>query len=373
MHRTLVIIILYCAVIAAILFSMAMNFLFSFSLAQSTLTGLLIGGVCIAFDGMKASLSIVIPTLYRKRHWTWMSIAAVLWIGLCIFSMISAIGMVSEERSSRYANRETVAMNYDEISGDIERHKRQRNDLRAHRPAPEVEAAIKVELAKPYGTRTIGQLSNDCKQFDARTNATCAVVAKLQEELAASNEERELDSKIDALQKEARELRERGATKTKDPQKEIVARITFGLVDSAHVVPAIMPILIELISAFGLGLLNIFAEASKQAPQETQNEITQTQTVMLEPASKPRGLVTEYITTRLDPAQDNRALSEAVLYGDYQNWCAHTGCTPMSQSEFIAAFDRVRDERGLRNTIRKRRDRYYGVELLTQQAETAAA
>ena len=98
MHRTVTIATLYCAVALSIVLSMLMNFMFTFSLAQAWWTGVLIGGVCVAFDAMKACLPVVIPTLYRTGYWLWMCVAALLWLGFFVYAVISAIGVVSEER-----------------------------------------------------------------------------------------------------------------------------------------------------------------------------------------------------------------------------------------------------------------------------------
>ena len=48
-------------------------------------------------------------------------------------------------------------------------------------------------------------------------------LARLREELAAANEERDLDRQLSALTTQARALRERGAMKAADPQAELLS------------------------------------------------------------------------------------------------------------------------------------------------------
>ena len=56
----------------------------------------------------------------------------------------------------------------------------------------------------------------------------CAEVAQLREELAAAKEENELNREIAKLKDQARDLRERGAIKSSDPQAELLASVTGG-------------------------------------------------------------------------------------------------------------------------------------------------
>lgn len=370
MRRQHVIIAMTAAVALTIVTSAAMNFVFTSSLSETRVIGILIGCVCVACDIMKACLPIVILTLYRKRLWLWSSIGVLLWAGLCVFAMLSAFGLVSEERSSRFALRETVTMNYEEISAEAERLTKQRSALRPHRSASELEAAINTEFAKTvgYGTRTVGQISNKCAQAASRTNEVCAGVAKLREELAAANEEQQLTGKIDALQKQARELRDRGATKVADPQKEFLSRLTGGSINSSNIVPAIMALLVELVSAFGLGLLSVYTEASKDELARDE-ETTEAVPVVLQP--KERAAVQDYICERLKRTNASTPLTADVLFGDYMNWSVVTDQEPITLPEFIAEFDRLR--LGHQLGILKRKDRYYGIVFAQRQLEGNAA
>ena len=72
--------------------------------------------------------------------------------------------------------------------------------------------------------------------------------------MAAAQEENELDREIAKLKEKARELRERGAIKSSDPQAELLASVTGGWLSPRDVdrsLALLLAITIEFVSAFG--------------------------------------------------------------------------------------------------------------------------
>ena len=189
------------------------------------------------------------------------------------YSISSALGVAIEDRSSRTGNRETILMNYDETIAEEKRLEEKRKGLRRHRSAAELEAAINRRFCAPSKALSAyaapwASISNNCHRADSRTTESCAEVAHLREELAAANEERDLDRRLSELTTQARELRERGAMKSADPQAELLSRLSAGLLSPSDVGPALSLLLamtIELVSAFGPTVLSNYAEATERS------------------------------------------------------------------------------------------------------------
>ena len=239
---------------------------------------------------------------------------SIIWIVCFSYSVTSALGVAVEDRSTRTGGRETIVMNYEETITEVGRLEKRRAGLRAHRTAAELEAAIKALLLRPVESNqrirgTVGEISNNCQRVASRTTEACAEVSQLREELAAANEERDLDRRLSELTDQARQLRERGATKATDPQAELLARLSGGRLSPRDVGPGLSLLLamtIELVSAFGPTVLSNYADATKG------NDRT---------GGKRIGLVIDYLSDRIEPAANTETLSESALYTDYAAWC----------------------------------------------------
>ena len=172
-------------------------------------------------------------------------------------------------------------MNYDEFTADAKRLEEKRNGLRAHRSAPIVEAAINALFMRPVESyrrtsSTVGEVSANCQHADQRTTDVCAEVAQLREELAAAKEENELDREIAKLKGEARDLRERGAIKSSDPQAELLSSVTGGWLsprDVGRALALLLGMTIEFVSAFGPTVLLSYAEATERRDATRRDEV----------------------------------------------------------------------------------------------------
>ena len=335
--------------------SMRVNFLFSYSLGQTPERAEVFGWVSVISDLWKALGLIIVVVLFReKRQWA-ATAASVIWGACLLYSVTSAVGAAIEDRSSRTGNREAIVMNYDEFAADVKRLEEKRNGLRAHRSAPIVEAAISalfMHTIESYRrtSSTVGEVSANCQHADQRTTDVCAEVAKLREELAAAKEENELNREIAKLKGEARDLRERGAIKSSDPQAELLSSVTGGWLsprDVGRALALLLGMTIEFVSAFGPTVLLSYAEAT-----ERRDEVP----------AESAGLVIDYLSERIEAASSTETVQESALYSDYATWCRASGRAALSAAKFVTGFDKLRAENGL-GKIRKRKGSYAGIRL----------
>ncbi len=344
--------------------SMRLNFLFGFSLGQTTERAWVFGSVSVISDAWKGLGPILILALLRERRWPSAFGAAAIWIVCFMYSVTSALGVAIEDRTARTGFRETLQMNYAESQAEIARLEQKRKGLRPHRAASEVEAAISALLAKGVisnqRTRgTIGSLSDGCQRTDPRTIEACAEVSKLREELAAANEERDLDSRLVQLAQQARELREHGGARAADPQAQLLARLSRGAFTTGDIGPALamlLAMMIELISSFGGAVLAAYADVTVRKAPATSN--TQSASVI------------GYLAERVEPAAANTGLAAGDLHADYYRWSLRHHHTPLPLGEFILALDHIRADKDLKK-IRKRKDRYYGIRLSAARRASA--
>jgi hypothetical protein len=182
-----------------------------------------------------------------------------------------------------------------------------------------LEAAITALLLRPVESNqrirgTVAEVSANCQRADARTTEACGEISQLRKDLAAANEEHDLDRRLSELTSQARQLRERGAMKAADPQAELLSRLSGGPLSPHDVGPALSLLLartIELVSAFGPTVLSNYAEATERSNGE-----------------------------RRDKPADRVAAA------------------------FVAEVDRLRVANDLGDVIRKRKDRYCGIRLV---------
>jgi hypothetical protein len=336
--------------------SMRLNFLFGYSLGQTPEKALVFGWVSVISDAWKGLGPIFVRELFRAgRGWSAAG-AASIWSVCFVYSVTSALGVAIEDRSNRTGSRETIVMNYEETVAEAKRLKEKRKGLRAHRPAPELEAAINALLLSPVESYqrirgTIAGVSNNCQRPDTRTAEACARVARLREEFAVANEERDLDRRLSELTGQVQQLRERGAMKAADPQAELFARLSGGRLSPDDIGPGLsllLAVTIELVSAFGPAVLSSYWEATACDDGK--------------PRGKATGLVIDYLADCVEPATNTDMLSESALYTGYVAWCRASGLAAVSAGEFVTGFDQLRAENGLAK-IRKRKGGYCGIRL----------
>ena len=137
--RWLFLIVGGAATVAMLCISMRLNFLFGYSLGQTSEKAWVFGWVSVISDAWKALGPIFILALYRdRRRWSTAGASAI-WIACFLYSVSSALGVAIEDRSSRTGSREAIVTNYVETTAELERLEKRRAALSAsfwHSAAP---------------------------------------------------------------------------------------------------------------------------------------------------------------------------------------------------------------------------------------------
>jgi len=182
--------------------------------------------------------------------------------------------------------------------------------------------------------------------------------------LAAAKEENELDREIAKLKGQVRDLRERGATKSSDPQADLLAGVTGGWLsprDVSRALALLLAMTIEFVSAFGPIVITSYVEAMERCDAARRDDAP-AEGLIEKPVEAP-GLVTDYLAARIEPAADAETVTKRGLYADYAAWCRAHERTALSAAEFVGEVDKARAENDLGNVIRKRKGGYGGIRL----------
>src|SRR5688572_14307085 len=129
-------------VIAVTALSMCMNFEFGYGLGTSEGTGLMLGGLSVAFDGLKALPPLFIAWQWRDKHWMRAGAGALLFVLVAAYGMSSALGFSSQNREGMTASREHLGASLKEHMADLETAGSGLKALGAHRIAGAVAAHI---------------------------------------------------------------------------------------------------------------------------------------------------------------------------------------------------------------------------------------
>jgi hypothetical protein len=236
-------------VIAVTALSMCMNFEFGYGLGTSEGTGLMLGGLSVAFDGLKALLPLFIAWQWRDRHWLRAGAGGFLFVLVAAYGMASALGFSSQNRESVTASRAHLTASLKEHAADLETAEKRLKTLGAHRIAGAVEADI-ARLKKDR----LWDTTSGC------TNATlpasrefCKRIETLRAELALAAEDNVLTTKIEGLKFKVAQLREKGAGREADPQLGEIARAAgLDILRVRSGMNWLLAIAVEAVSCFGL-------------------------------------------------------------------------------------------------------------------------
>ena len=77
-----------------------------------------------------------------------------------------------------------------------------------------------------------------------------------------------------------------------------------------------------------------------------------------------RGQVIDWLRERAVPADTTTATVLEALHADYEAWCTGKRCEAGSRRRLRKKFDRLREIPELAGNIKKRGNRYYGIELV---------
>jgi hypothetical protein len=346
-------------VIAALIMlgvSAAMNYLFLSSLGKTPLEGQVLGAASAAADGLKALLPFFIFWGWRSGRYAVAVPGFMVWLFFSGFSLLSAIGFAADNRGVFSHTRENVNAAYETAWADLLAAENRMRDIPKHRPV-----AVVTEDIESHKQDRRWRVTKDCAEATLpESRDYCARYYELRAELAAGTESQRLQVKIAALKEQTDRLRGEGAGQDADPQVSLLARVLGheqSRVRLALIV--VVALLVEIGSSLGLFLATSHSElfarkAEKAIPAKAKStpEISARETPKA-PATPPRkkkdkpvGAVEDFCLECLVTNAEGR-MTLAELFEGYRAWCAVKRLTPLTQSAFRKAFQKIAKEVGV--------------------------
>jgi hypothetical protein len=249
-------------VLAVTALSMCMNFEFGYGLGTSEGMGLMLGGLSVAFDGLKALLPLFIAWQWRDRHWVRAGAGGVLFVLVAAYGIASALGFSSQNREGVTASREHLNASLKEHAADLETAEKRLKALGAHR----IGGAVEADIAKLKKDRLWDATSGCTDATLPASREFCKRIDTLRAELALAAEDNVLAAKIEGLKFKAQQLREKGAGREADPQLGEIARAAgLDILRVRSGMNWLLAIAVEAVSCFGL-----FAIAWQRAERRTK-------------------------------------------------------------------------------------------------------
>jgi hypothetical protein len=229
--------------------SMCMNFEFGYGLGTSEGTGLMLGSLSVAFDGLKALLPLFIAWQRRDRRWVRAGAGGVLFVFVAAYGMASALGFSSQNREGVTASREHLNASLKEHAADLEAAEQRLKALGVHR----IGGAVEADIAKLKKDRLWDATSGCTEATLPASREFCKRIETLRAELALAAEDHVLSAKIEGLKFKVQQLRARGAGREADPQLGEIARAAgLDILRVRSGMNWLLAIAVEAVSCFGL-------------------------------------------------------------------------------------------------------------------------
>jgi hypothetical protein len=254
-------------VLAVTALSMCMNFEFGYGLGTSEGTGLMLGVLSVAFDGLKALLPLFVAWQWRDGRKLRAGAGGVLFLLLAPYGMASALGFSSQNRDGVTASREHLSASLKEHMADLETAEKRLKALGDHR----IAGAVEADIARLKKDRLWDATSGCTDATLPASREFCKRIDGLGAELALAAEDNVLTAKIEGLRFKVAQLRERGAGRAADPQLSEIARAA-GL-DMLRVRSGmnwLLAIAVEAVSCFGLFAIAWQRQATTAQPMKEQ-------------------------------------------------------------------------------------------------------
>jgi hypothetical protein len=236
-------------VVAVTGLSMCMNFEFGYGLGTSERTGLLLGALSVAFDGLKALLPLFIAWQWRDGRKLRAAAGGALFVIVAPYGMASALGFSSQNREGVTASREHLNASLKEHAADLELAEKRRKELGPHR----ITGAVEADIAKLKKDRLWDATSGCTDATLSASREFCKRIDTLRAELALVAEDHVLTSKIEGLKFKVQQLRARGAGREADPQLGEIARAAgLDILRVRSGMNWLLAIAVEAVSCFGL-------------------------------------------------------------------------------------------------------------------------
>lgn len=365
--RTILVAIAVVAALLMIAVSTAMNFLFMKSLAPTDAEGVVLGSASAAADLLKACLPWFIALAWRGRRFAFALVGSLVFVGFSLFSLASALGFAADIRGTLVGSREAASRELLSIETKIKTASDSRAALRSPRAVSIIDADSAVlRQDRRYVT------SKSCQNATAALSRSfCAKLAELAVERAHSVEAFALDRTLQALENHAIILKARGAGGDSDPQVAVIARLFSqerGAVKTGLIIAAAL--LVELGSGLGLWLAVGHSEQERVKLREPSlagthvrlvgvDDTTPLHTIAATPARLVAyGDVLDFCVARLQPSAHG-GLTLLGLHRGYAIWCQERGVQPLSEEQFGATFNELRQAWA----IEVDGDRYLGIRI----------
>lgn len=391
------------ALLVLIAASGAANFIYGLDFG-----GPIIGGVSIASDLIKVVALIGVFSLWRNRHWLQASALMLLFVGFTVWSMISAVGFISSKFSTLQDTRGKTASAWQELTGEIDRLKAQREKVLDVRPQATIQAEINSILRIPG--------VNGCATIDGPvTRQHCPKFGELKAELGHAERAIWLDGKLETLRSE---LKKTDRVTVVDPRTDSLAAFSgAGAASVILFVKFFIALLVEAATAFGLwAVWSPFFGKKRFVPEKPQEAAVATKapaapsprggtkqpvlpsevreklasyaprsevTPKLPEPVKPfvisdntpklmknnlRGSVKEWIAERTEKTSIGGAMTGS-LHTDYVAWCKEHRYNPLDVSHFGRKLNKI----GIKREGRNKGSFRPGIKLRTEVAARKVA
>lgn len=373
--RWTVLVALSAATALIYMVSLRGNYLYGYSLGQTSEKRELFAWANVAADIWKGFGLVAVLLLWRNNK-RMSLVALVAWI-ICVATGVnSAIGVYVQDRAALTGSREAKHVTFKDVEHELAEVEQRLASLAPHRSVQQVEAAIAAILAKPFVASerirgTVGSLSGDCTKMETRTAEACANVASLRQELAVAFDALGLEKETKRLRADVRNLRDHGGSLAPDPVGEFWAWATGGLLSVRDVgfgFPLFFAFLIEIVSAFGPAVIVSLAAATRTDGSLSQPAAARSSRMEQAVSFLEGPTVAHWLADRTEPTSNPAAITIQELFADYASWCANTGVLLHALDAFTDEFDRMRTLPELATKIRKFGNRYYGLRLVRARA-----
>lgn len=239
--------------LAAILASMAMNYVFMYEMGKTVVESQIYGWLSVAFDGLKSILPILIAAAFASGKFIKGLTGSVIFTFLVGFALLSAIGFAAGNRGAIVGSREAVTTQYKAATESLKISRSLLAEIKTKRSSKSISANMEAARQEKRWRSTKG-----CTDTTATASIKfCKSYFAQKAEYEDAKEAEKLREQIKELNIVVAKLKQKGAGKAADPQAGVIARLlpkNFELKDVQDGLVMFVAVLVELVAAFGLYL-----------------------------------------------------------------------------------------------------------------------
>lgn len=239
--------VLAAAILLAV--SAAMNWRFGYSIGNAEFDRQLYGAASAAADCFKALVPFFFFAAIRNKMWSQALASFVIWGVVTAYSLTSALGHVTSNRSDTGGHRQAIMQTYQDHRADLKRAQDQLSWIPQHRPVSTVESAIDALKTQRLWTTT-----ESCTQVSGRqVRDFCQGYHGLLAERASAMTRVVQEARIAEIQAKLEATNGGGMLTEADPQAAALATMTGLTQPQVQMAMAIfVALLLEIGSGFGM-------------------------------------------------------------------------------------------------------------------------